>query len=72
MERETLEKAKNIETCIESLKDLKEVFEQVHAPKVQNLHTALLTDDVLQKWRTLNKAFFETQIELKEVELSEL
>lgn len=72
MERETLEKAKDIETCIERLKDLKEVFEQVHAPKVQDLRTALLTDDVLQKWHALNKAFFETQIELKEVELSEL
>lgn len=68
MDRSTLEKAKDLDTCIDRMKELHEILMKVHAPNIQGLSTALLTDDVLNKWRTMNIAFFETQLELKGIE----
>lgn len=72
MDKATLEKAKEIENCIDRLQELKAEIETDKAPRINAVGTNFLTDDVLTKWLQLNKAFFETQIELKELELAEL
>lgn len=72
MDKATLEKAKEIENCIDRLQELKAEIETDKAPRINAVGTSFLTDDVLTKWLQLNKAFFETQIELKELELAEL
>lgn len=72
MDKATLEKAKEIENCIDRLQKLKAEIETDKAPRINAVGTNFLTDDVLTKWSQLNKAFFETQIELKELELAEL
>lgn len=68
MDRSTLEKAKDLDVCIDRLNELREILTIVNAPNIQGISTALLTDDVLNKWRTMNIAFFETQLELKKEE----
>ena len=72
MDRETLEKAKDIENCIERLQELKAEVETDKYVSINAVSTSFLTEDVLSKWLQLNKAFFETQIDLKEQELAEL
>lgn len=68
MDRSTLEQAKDLDVCIDRLNELREMLLTVNAPNIQGVSTTLLTDDVLNKWRTLNIAFFETQLELKKEE----
>ena len=72
MDKATLEKAKHLEICIDCLQELKTEIETDKAPRLNAVSTTFLTPDVLDKWVQLNKAFFETQIELKELELAEL
>lgn len=72
MDRETLKKAKDIENCIERLQELKAEVETDKLPRINAVSTSFLTEDVLSKWLQLNRAFFETQIDLKEQELAEL
>ena len=72
MDRETLKKAKDIENCIERLQELKAEVETDKLPRINAVSTSFLTEDVLSKWLQLNRAFFETQTDLKEQELAEL
>lgn len=68
MNRSTLEQAKELDVCIDRLNELREILLTFNAPNIQGVSTMLLTDDVLNKWRALNIAFFETQLELKKEE----